>query len=116
MDFLISLALGLCLLFTSCFHALSVPPEVLRRGRGHRHHSSHNFPWFDPTLSVESRARDLVSRLDLEEVVGQLSTNSPEIRWAGIGAYHWRSNAIHGLSDNGVSTVFPQVRVKLGEV
>ena len=110
-------AVGLCLTY-ACFHAVPYPEivrlerktEVLRQHRQH-HHRQHHRPWFNGDLSPSERAKRLVAAMRLDEIVQQLGTNAPAIPRLGIGAYHWRSNAIHGLSDNGVATVFPQVRI-----
>ena len=44
----------------------------------------------------------------LQEKVSQLVVDAPAIDRVGVPAYHWRSNVLHGLVDNGVSTMFPQ--------
>ena len=45
----------------------------------------------DPTLPMEARAKDLVSRLTLEEKVSQMLMDAPAIERLGIPAYHWWS-------------------------
>lgn len=47
------------------------------------------------------RAEDLVSRLTLEEVIGQTSSIAPAIPRLGIRDYNWRSNCLHGWSKSG---------------
>jgi beta-glucosidase len=66
------------------------------------------FPFQDTTLSREERVKDLVSRLTLEEKVSQMVMDSPAIERLGVPAYHWWSEALHGVARNGEATVFPQ--------
>jgi beta-glucosidase len=63
--------------------------------------------WKDPTKSPEDRARDLVSRMTLEEKASQIMANTPAIPRLGIPAYSHRNECLHGVA-NGVATVFPQ--------
>jgi len=64
-------------------------------------------------LSVEERASALVAELTVEEKVGQLVRDAPRIDRLNLPAYHWRNNVLHGVVDNGESTVFP-VAIGLG--
>jgi len=66
------------------------------------------FPFRDPDLSVEKRVEDLLSRLTLEEKIGQTMMGSPAIARLGIPRYDWWNEALHGVARNGVATVFPQ--------
>lgn len=59
-------------------------------------------------LSFEERARDLVSKMTLEEKCTQMVFNSPAIERLGIPAYNWWNEALHGVARAGVATVFPQ--------
>lgn len=54
---------------------------------------------------VEHRAKDLVSRMALEEKVLQMQTAAPAISRLGIPAYDWGSGGVVGT---GEATVFPQ--------
>mmetsp|Transcript_29627 Transcript_29627/g.88644 ORF Transcript_29627/g.88644 Transcript_29627/m.88644 type:complete len:767 (+) Transcript_29627:57-2357(+) len=67
-----------------------------------------NMPWFDPTLPTPKRAAALVAAISPQDRVHQLVTDSPSLPDQAIPAYMWRSNVLHGLVDNGVSTQFPQ--------
>ncbi len=65
-------------------------------------------PFRDPDLPVERRVEDLISRLTLEEKIGQTMMASPEIPRLGVPKYDWWNEALHGVARNGVATVFPQ--------
>jgi len=60
------------------------------------------------SLSPEERARDLVSRMSLDEKILQMQYTSPEIVRLGIPSYNWWSEALHGVARSGYATVFPQ--------
>jgi beta-glucosidase len=59
-------------------------------------------------LSFEERARDLVSRMTLEEKVSQLGHTSDAIKRLGVPEYNWWNEGLHGVARAGVATVFPQ--------
>jgi beta-glucosidase len=65
-------------------------------------------PFQDSTLPVETRVKDLVSRLTLQEKMGQLVFDAPAIPRLSIPAYNYWSEALHGVARNGRATVFPQ--------
>lgn len=72
-------------------------------------------------LSVNRRARDIVSRLTVDEKISQLVNSAPGIPRLGVPAYQWWSEALHGVADVGptpgirfngtvkAATSFPQV-------
>lgn len=62
----------------------------------------------DESLSFEERAKDLVSRMTLEEKVFQTLYTAPAIERLGLKAYNWWNEALHGVARAGVATVFPQ--------
>jgi beta-glucosidase len=66
------------------------------------------FPYQNPNLSSEERARDLISRLTLEEKVTLMCDNSDPIPRFGIKRFNWWSEALHGLANNTNVTVFPE--------
>jgi beta-glucosidase len=66
-------------------------------------------PFRDPSRPVEARVADLVARLTADEKIGQLVTDAPAIPRLGVPAYHWWSEALHGVARAGRATVFPQV-------
>ena len=54
------------------------------------------------------RAKELVSKMTLEEKVGQTLNWAPAVERLGIKAYNWWNEALHGVARAGVATVFPQ--------
>ena len=64
-------------------------------------------PYLDPNLPPERRARDLVSRMTLEEKVLQMQNSAPAIPRLGVPVYNWWNEALHGVAQ-GRATVFPQ--------
>lgn len=54
------------------------------------------------------RARELVSKMTLEEKASQLKYDAPAIPRLGVPAYNWWNEALHGVARAGVATVFPQ--------
>ena len=65
-------------------------------------------PFRDPSLPVDARAADIVSRLTPAEKATQLTNQSRAIPRLGIPAYNWWSEALHGVARNGYATVFPE--------
>ena len=57
---------------------------------------------------AENRAKELVSRMTLEEKASQLRYDAPAIDRLGIPAYNWWNEALHGVARAGTATVFPQ--------
>jgi beta-glucosidase len=64
--------------------------------------------YLDPAQSVETRVRDLVSRMTLEEKAAMMQNTTPGVPRLGIPKYDWWSEALHGVANAGVATVFPQ--------
>jgi len=67
-----------------------------------------SLPYKNPSLPVEKRASDLVSRMTLEEKVSQMMNAAPAISRLDIPAYDWWNEALHGVARAGIATVFPQ--------
>jgi beta-glucosidase len=65
-------------------------------------------PYKNPSLSIEARVNDLVSRMTLEEKVSQMMNAAPAIPRLDIPAYDWWNESLHGVARAGVATVFPQ--------
>ncbi len=64
--------------------------------------------YLNPDLPAEQRARDIVSRMTLEEKVLQMQNSAPAIPRLNIPAYDWWNEALHGVARAGEATVFPQ--------
>ena len=64
--------------------------------------------WRDPAQPLESRVRDLVGRMTLEEKARQVCNVAPAIPRLGLPAYDYWNEALHGIGRNGIATVFPQ--------
>ena len=64
--------------------------------------------YLDASLSCEARAKDLVSKMTVEEKASQLRFNAPPIPRLGVPAYNWWNEALHGVARAGTATVFPQ--------
>lgn len=62
----------------------------------------------NPSLPVDVRVRDLVSRMTLEEKVLQMADVAPAIPRLGVPVYNWWNEALHGVARSGLATVFPQ--------
>lgn len=82
----------LCLLATAAAWSLSAQP----------------YPYQDSSLSHLERAKDLVSRMTLEEKIAQMQNGAPGIERLGVPQYDWWSEALHGIARAGLATVFPQ--------
>jgi beta-glucosidase len=62
----------------------------------------------DPTLPIEERVADLISRMTLEEKITQMLHPAEAIPRLDVPAYNFWSEALHGVGRNGRATVFPQ--------
>src|ERR1022692_3727124 len=67
-----------------------------------------SLPFMNPSLPLDQRVDDLVSRLTIEEKAGQMINTAAAIPRLQIPAYNWWNEALHGLVSGNV-TVFPQV-------
>ncbi|MBK7628597.1 MAG: glycoside hydrolase family 3 C-terminal domain-containing protein [Bacteroidales bacterium] len=89
-----SLAILFLLVFSSLFTSAQQVP--------------YSFPFRNPSLPLEDRVNDLVSRLTLQEKADQLLYTAPAIPKLGIPSYNWWNEALHGVARAGYATVFPQ--------
>ena len=64
--------------------------------------------YLNPRLTIQRRVDDLVSRMTLEEKIGQMMNKAPAVERLGIPAYDWWNEALHGVAYAGHATVFPQ--------
>ena len=68
-----------------------------------------DFPFRDPSLPLEVRVKDIISRLTLEEKVELMKHEAPAVPRLGIPAYNWWNEALHGVARTKEKvTVFPQ--------
>lgn len=66
------------------------------------------YPFQNPNLSSEQRAKDLISRLTVEEKATLMCDQSDAIPRLGIKKFNWWSEALHGYANNDSVTVFPE--------
>ena len=64
--------------------------------------------YLDPNLPPDVRADDLISRMTLEEKASQLVNQSRAIPRLNVPEYDWWSEALHGVANAGIATVFPE--------
>lgn len=65
-------------------------------------------PFRNSKLPLESRIKDLLHRLTLEEKISLLGYKSAAVPRLGIPAYNWWNEGLHGVARAGLATVFPQ--------
>jgi beta-glucosidase len=65
-------------------------------------------PYMNPDLPPEVRARDLVSRMTLDQKVRQMQNAAPAIPELNVAQYDWWNEGLHGVARAGQATVFPQ--------
>jgi beta-glucosidase len=70
--------------------------------------SGQQYPFQNPELSSEARAKDLIGRLTLREKATLMCDISEAIPHLGIKKFNWWSEALHGLANNDKVTVFPE--------
>src|SRR5712692_5736203 len=78
------------------------PPRTITSGQGAPP------PYKNPSLPIEKRVDDLVSRMTLAEKVSQMMNAAPPIERLDIPEYEWWNEALHGVARAGYATVFPQ--------
>ncbi|HRG07379.1 MAG TPA: glycoside hydrolase family 3 C-terminal domain-containing protein [Cyclobacteriaceae bacterium] len=66
------------------------------------------FPFLNTELPIDQRVDDLVSRMTLEEKIGQMVNDAPAIERLHVPRYNWWSEGLHGVARAGLATVFPQ--------
>jgi beta-glucosidase len=64
--------------------------------------------WRDSSLPVKVRCDDLIRRMSLAEEVAQLKNGAPSIARLGLPSYDYWNEALHGVANNGIATVFPE--------
>ena len=64
--------------------------------------------WRDPSQPLPAREHDLIRRMSLAEKVAQLQNGAPSIPRLGLPAYNYWNEALHGVANDGIATVFPE--------
>ncbi|MBQ8163122.1 MAG: glycoside hydrolase family 3 C-terminal domain-containing protein [Clostridia bacterium] len=59
-------------------------------------------------MSFSDRAKELVSKMTIEEKISQMRYDAPAIPRLGVPAYNWWNECLHGVARQGCATVFPQ--------
>jgi beta-glucosidase len=67
-----------------------------------------DYPFQNPSLTMEARLNDLLDRLTLEEKTAMMLYNSPGVDRLDIDPYNWWNESLHGIGRAGKATVFPQ--------
>jgi len=62
----------------------------------------------DASQSIDTRIKDLISKLTLEEKVSLLGYRSKAVPRLNIPAYNWWNEGLHGVARAGDATIFPQ--------
>ena len=57
---------------------------------------------------ARQKAKELVSKMTVEEKASQLRHNAPAIPRLNVPEYNWWSEALHGVARAGIATSFPQ--------
>ncbi|QAA33074.1 glycoside hydrolase family 3 protein [Clostridium manihotivorum] len=71
--------------------------------------NKYKYPYLNPTLPLEDRIKDLISRMTLEEKISMIPTSQGAVERLGIKKYGVGGEAAHGVvSPLGTATVFPQ--------
>ncbi len=64
--------------------------------------------WRDSSKPLKARTDDLIRRMSLAEKVAQLKNAAPAISRLGLPAYDYWNEALHGVANNDIATVFPE--------
>ena len=64
--------------------------------------------YLNPDLPIDQRVNDLVSRMTVDEKIGQMMNAAPAIPRLHIAAYNWWNECLHGVARAGLATVYPQ--------
>ena len=98
----------LSLIAVSFFLLLNASPLTAQSASNAAAAAAPRPPYLDPSLPVEQRVNDLVSRMTLEEKASQMQDVARAIPRLGIPAYNWWNEGLHGVARSGHATVFPQ--------
>ncbi|MBO5357215.1 MAG: glycoside hydrolase family 3 C-terminal domain-containing protein [Clostridia bacterium] len=59
-------------------------------------------------MTFYERAKELVSKMTIEEKMAQMRYDAPAIPRLNVPAYNWWNECLHGVARQGSATVFPQ--------
>ncbi len=59
-------------------------------------------------MTFYERAKELVSKMTMEEKISQMRYDAPAIERLGVPTYNWWNECLHGVARQGCATVFPQ--------
>ncbi|KAL7141591.1 hypothetical protein ABFS83_08G063600 [Erythranthe nasuta] len=65
-----------------------------------------SYPFCNTSLPFKTRAQSLISLLELDEKIQQLSNSASAVPRLGIPPYEWWSESLHGISNNGPGVTF----------
>ena len=65
------------------------------------------YPWQDPTKSLDWRVEWLIQNLTLDEKLSLMVHQNPAIPHLGLPSYSWWNEALHGVARAGRATVYP---------
>jgi beta-glucosidase len=71
-------------------------------------HAQSSPAYLDPSLPVDERVNDLVSRMTIDEKISQMQDVAVAIPRLNIPEYNWWNEGLHGVARSGFATVFPQ--------
>jgi beta-glucosidase len=87
----------------------SFTASILAQKKPARPASGYDYSFQNPSLPIEKRVNDLVSRLTLDEKVSQMLNATPAIDRLGIPAYDWWNECLHGVARTSFRTTsYPQ--------
>jgi len=65
-------------------------------------------PYLDTTLPLNTRVKDLISKMTLPEKISQLGHKSTAVTRLGVKSYNYWTEGLHGVARQGLATSFPQ--------
>ena len=94
----------LVIILSVTFSVLAVAQDATQASSDLAHAKFRN-----PSLPIDERVNDLISRMTLEEKVSQMRDRAAGIPRLGVPAYEWWNEGLHGVAFAGYATNFPQV-------
>jgi beta-glucosidase len=67
-----------------------------------------DYPFRNTSLTLDERVDNLMSLLTTVEKLAHMRSDIPAIERLGIPHYIWQNEALHGITEAGVATSFPQ--------